>query len=139
MRLLLLVIMVTASLPVNAHEVRPAFLQIRQIETSTYDILWKTPAQGDLRLALNVVLPSECRNVSEPRTTLVNAAVIQRWRTDCTGGLPGKRIVIEHLQTSLTDAIVRFEPSSGTPKTLRMNGATPDALIPSQQSFGQVA
>ena len=139
LRLLLLALMMAASLPVSAHEVRPAFLQIRQIEASTYDILWKTPAQGDLRLALNVILPAECRNVSEPRTTLVNAAVIQRWRSDCTGGLPGKRIVIEHLQTSLTDAIVRFEPISATPRTLRLNGAAPDALIPSRQSFGEVA
>jgi hydrogenase/urease accessory protein HupE len=137
--LLLLAIMLAVALPATAHEVRPAFLQIRQIDTSTYDILWKTPAQGDLRLALNVMLPAECRDVAEPRTTLVNAAVIQRWRSNCAGGLPGKRIVIEHLQSTLTDVILRFEPLADTPKTLRLNGAAPHAVIPSRQSFRQVA
>jgi hydrogenase/urease accessory protein HupE len=137
--LLLLAITMAAALPATAHEVRPAFLQIRQLDTSTYDILWKTPAQGDLRLALNVILPSECHNVSDPRTTLVNAAVIQRWRSNCAGGLPGKRIAIEHLQSSLTDVILRFEPLADTPKTLRMNGAAPHVVIPPRQSLRQVA
>jgi hypothetical protein len=137
--LLLLAITMAAALPATAHEVRPAFLQIRQIDTSSYDILWKTPAQGDLRLALNVILPAECRNAADPRTTLVNAAVIQRWRSHCAGGLPGKRITIEHLQSSLTDVILRFEPLAATPKTLRMNGAAPHAIIPSRQSLQQVA
>jgi hypothetical protein len=137
--LLLLAIMLATAMPATAHEVRPAFLRIQQLDTSTYDILWKTPAQGDLRLALNVILPSECRDVARPRTTLVNAAVIQRWRSDCAGGLPGKKIVIEHLQTSLTDVILRFEPLAATPKTLRMNGAEPQVVIPSQQSFTRVA
>ena len=51
----------------SAHEIRPAFLEIREIEPNTYDILWKTPAQGDMRLALNVELPPGCRNSGEPR------------------------------------------------------------------------
>lgn len=138
-RLLLLLAMLAATTPVMAHEVRPAFLQIRQIDTSTYDILWKTPAQGDMRLALNVILPSECRHVAEPRATLVEGAVIQRWRSDCTGGLLGKQVTIENLETGLTDVILRFEPLSDPPKTLRINGAAPHAVIPSRQSFGQVA
>ena len=32
-----------------AHEVRPAYLQIREVQTQHYDLLWKTPAQGDQR------------------------------------------------------------------------------------------
>jgi hypothetical protein len=140
MRMLLpLVILMTGAMPATAHEVRPAFLQIRQVDTSTYDFLWKTPAQGDMRLALNVILPSECRAIAEPRTTLVNAAVIQRWRSDCAGGLPGKTVTIEHLQTSLTDVILRFEPLSAAPKTLRITGDAPQAVIPAEQSFREVA
>src|SRR4051794_17089527 len=99
-----------AAVPVCAHEVRPAFLQIREIDASTYDVLWKTPAQGDLRLALNVLLPPGCRNVGQPRTTPGDAAVVQRWRSTCEGGLLGKQIVIENLETSLTDVILRFTP-----------------------------
>lgn len=133
----LLMLMFIASIAA-AHEVRPAFLQIREIEPATYDVMWKTPAQGDMRLALNVILPMECADAAARRATLVRAAVIEHWRTACAGGLPGKRIVIEHLETSLTDAIVRFEPLDGSVKTLRMNGATPAMAIPQQQSAAEV-
>ena len=122
----------------GAHEVRPAFLEIREIEPGTYDVMWKTPAQGDMRLALNVVMPVECTDSGTARTSLVRGAVVQSWRTVCAGGLPGKQIVIEHLETSLTDAIVHFEPLDGSPKTLRMNGATPAMVIPQQQSATEV-
>ena len=138
-RVLLLFLIAVISVPAAAHEIRPAFLQIREIERQTYDILWKTPAQGDMRLALNAILPRECKNLGEPRTTLVNAAVIAHWRANCEGGLPGREIVIENLETSLTDVILRFEPLTESPKTLRINGAAPTVVIPSRQSMGEVA
>jgi hypothetical protein len=116
-----------------AHEVRPAYLQIREIEPATYDVLWKTPAQGDLRLALNVILPQTCTDLGEARVTLVRTAVVEHRRSQCPDGLLGKRIVIENLETSLTDVIVRFEPRAGTPKTLRVDGANPSFVIPERQ------
>jgi hypothetical protein len=136
---LLLAVLLAAIRPAIAHEIRPAFLQIREIEPAIYDVLWKTPAQGDLRLALNVILPPECENNGPSRATRVAAAVVQHWRTACPGGLPGKRIMIENLETSLTDVILRFEALAGPAKTLRMDGATPYAVIPAQQSVWEVA
>lgn len=132
-------IVVSVVTPAVAHEIRPAFLHIREIGPSTYDVLWKTPAQGDLRLALNVILPRECRSVGAPRATLVNAAAIEHQRTTCEGGLPGKQVVFENLATTLTDVIVRFEPIAGSPSTLRVNGATPLVVIPMRQSTSEVA
>ncbi|MBI1359987.1 MAG: HupE/UreJ family protein [Alphaproteobacteria bacterium] len=122
-----------------AHEIRPAFLQIEETDPDTYDLMWKTPAQGDMRLALNVELPDACSNVSDPRSTLVDGAVIQRWRTKCQGGLVGKDIRIENLGASLTDVIVRYEPMEGRARTLRLNGATPHGAIPARQGWQEVA
>ena len=135
----LCLVITAAASPAMAHEIRPAYLQIREIAPSTYDMLWKTPAQGNMRLALDVTLPSNCRNLGDERTTPVDAAVIQRWRSTCDGGLPGKPIVIANLATSLTDVIVRFEPLEGRAKTLRTNGATPQVVIPERQSKLAVA
>jgi hypothetical protein len=137
--LFLLAIAMGAAMQARAHEIRPALLQIREIDASTYDFLWKTPAQGDLRLALNVILPAACRNVGQPRTTPVDAAVVQRWRSTCQGGLLGQPIVIENLETSLTDVILRYTPLAGSPRTLRIDGADPTAVIPARQSRWQVA
>jgi hydrogenase/urease accessory protein HupE len=122
-----------------AHEIRPAYLQIREVEPSVYDLLWKTPAQGEMRLALNVILPAECTNVSEPRATMVDGAVIQRWRTSCEGGIVGRHLSIENLSQTLTDAIVRYEPLDGAAKTLRVTPDQPSAAIPERQPWTDIA
>lgn len=138
-RLLVLLLMALAMTGAAAHEVRPAFLQIREIEPSTYDVLWKTPAQGELRLALNVQLPSHCRSVSPSRVTLVNAAVVEHWRTVCEGGLADRPFVFDNLAATLTDVIVRFEPIEGAVRTLRASGESPSVIIPARQTFSDVS
>jgi hydrogenase/urease accessory protein HupE len=125
--------------PALAHEIRPAFLQIREIEPQVYDFLWKTPARGEMRLALNIIQPDGCANVSEPRSTMVGGAVIQRWRARCPQGLVGQPIRIENLSHTLTDAIVRFEPLEGSPRTLRVRPEDPVAVIPARQAWTEVA
>ena len=53
-----------------AHEVRPAYLEIRQTGPESYDVLWKVPALGeDARLAIYIELPEGTRDVTEPRST----------------------------------------------------------------------
>ncbi|WP_129780864.1 HupE/UreJ family protein [Peristeroidobacter soli] len=132
-------VLVIAGAPASAHEIRPAFLQIREIEQSTYDVLWKTPAQGDMRLALDAVMPPQCRDLGATRATLVDAAAIEHRRIVCEGGISGRQIAFENLASTLTDVIVRFEPLAGSPKTLRVNGATPFIEIPARQSMGELA
>ena len=63
-----------------AHEVRPAYLELRQTSAETYKITWKVPGRGeDLRLALYVELPSGSVDVTERRGVFVNSAYIERW------------------------------------------------------------
>ena len=122
-----------------AHEIRPAFLQIREVEPNTYDMLWKTPAQGEMRLALNIILPKDCTAAGEPRSSMVGGAVLQHWRTICTGGIVGKPIEIENLSHTLTDAIIRYEPLDGSDKTLRVKPDNPITEIPAAQAWTEVA
>lgn len=140
-RLLLLILaaLAFASTPANAHEVRPAYLQIRELDADTYDILWKTPARGEMRLALDVVLPAACESVSPPNTVMLDGAVIARWRETCRGGLVGQTIGVSSLDRTLTDAIVRFEPAEGRALTLRLTPDSPETAIPAQQPWLQVA
>ena len=59
--LLIPVLLVTLAPSVFAHEIRPAYLELRQSGPETYDALWKVPGQGDLRLGLYVDLPARLR------------------------------------------------------------------------------
>ena len=64
----ILVLLAASASGAFAHEVRPAYLELRQTGPETYDALWKVPGLGDeLRLGLYVELPAGCTNVSEPR------------------------------------------------------------------------
>ena len=50
MRLVALLLALTAALfaqATQAHEVRPAYLEVRQIAPETYDVLFKVPAMGE--------------------------------------------------------------------------------------------
>ena len=59
------------SSPVSAHEVRPAYLELRQTGTETYDVLWKVPARGDnMRLGIYVEFASGTNKVTTPRTLI---------------------------------------------------------------------
>ena len=86
-----------------AHEMRPAYLQMRQTASDTYDIFWKVPASGDLRLSLHVELPQLCSNLTEPRGSFSGGAFSENWSVRCEGGLPGSTIHIDGLTATLTD------------------------------------
>lgn len=139
-RFLLFVLSALALAPAAvAHEIRPAFLQVREIEPQVYDFLWKTPARGDMRLALNVMPVAGCANAGEPRATTVDGAVIQRWRATCEGGLVGKTLEVENLSHTLTDTIVRVELLDRSPQTLRLTPDQASAIVPDRQPWTDVA
>ena len=90
-RFLLLLVCVLAFAPgAWGHEVRPAYLELRQTSPDTYDVLWKVPALGDeMRLGVYVTMPEGSTNLSEPRGAFVNNAFIERWMVKRAGGLTG--------------------------------------------------
>ena len=52
---------------VSAHEVRPAYLELRQTGPETFNVFWKVPGQGEnLRLGLYVEFPAGTTNLSSP-------------------------------------------------------------------------
>jgi hypothetical protein len=124
--------------PAAAHEVRPGYLEIREVEAGSFDILWKTPAKGDMRLALDVILPETCESVTSPRTVLSGGAVIARWRESCAGGLSGQEIGVAGLSQTLTDVVVQFEPAEGHARALVLTPDEPRAVIPQQASWTDV-
>jgi hydrogenase/urease accessory protein HupE len=111
-----------------AHEVRPAYLELRQTGPDAYDALWKVPARGDnMRLGLYVELPAACTPVTEPRASMVQGAYSERWSVTCAGGLSGGTIHIAGLSGTMTDVLVRIE---------RLDGSTQvERLTPSATSF----
>ena len=123
-----------------AHEVRPAYLEIREIAPEIYDVLWKVPARGqNLRLALYVRFPADARNVTEPRAIFTEAAYVERWRIQRPGGLAGQDVTIEGLPATKVDALIRVTDVEGITQTTRATPDSPTATIVATASRWQVA
>jgi hydrogenase/urease accessory protein HupE len=109
-----------------AHEVRPAYLELRQTGSETYDALWKVPGQGEnLRFGLYVEFPASCTNVTPPRGVMVNSAYLERWSVKCAGGLTGSATHIAGLSATLTDVLVRLQRLDGAAQVTRLTPSSP--------------
>jgi hydrogenase/urease accessory protein HupE len=120
--------LLVASLPstAHAHEVRPGYLEVRQVDAESFDVLWKVPAKGEYRLRLHARLPEECTGAPN-QGSFVGGAFVERWRATCPGGLVGRAIDIEGLSATRTDVLARIEWLDGTTQAVR--------LTPEQTSF----
>ena len=58
-------VLIGAAQPARAHEVRPGYLELTETGADTYDITWKVPAMGDLRLGLYVRFPDATEETRE--------------------------------------------------------------------------
>jgi hypothetical protein len=123
-----------------AHEMRPAYFELRQTGPETYDVLWKVPGQGeDLRLGLYVELPHDCTNLNKPRASMINHAFSERWTVKCSGGLTGGTIHIAGLSATMTDVLVRLERLDGTTQVTRLMPSTPSFAVEAAPSALEVA
>ena len=98
-RLLMLLCVASAFLAsaVQAHEVRPGYLELRQTASDTYDLLFKVPALGEeFRLALYVRLPEGAEDITPPQALFTGSAYVERRSIRHAGGLVG-RLEIEGL------------------------------------------
>lgn len=121
-----------------AHEVRPGYLEIRELDERTYDVLWKVPAKGDKRLGLYVGLPAECRDF-EVVGTMVPGGFIERRRIECEGGLVGKTIRIDGLPDTRTDVLARVDRGEAGMQTVRLTPEEPGFVVEQSPSAFDVA
>lgn len=124
----------------QAHEVRPAYLELKQTSEDSFDVLWKVPALGDnLRLGLYVRFPESCVIESEPAAMFVNEAYLERSRIREPSALVGSTIHVDGLKTTMTDVLVRIERLDGTTQVERLLPEQPSFVVQASPSRWRVA
>jgi hydrogenase/urease accessory protein HupE len=124
----------------QAHEVRPAYLELRQTTADTFQVLWKVPAMGDnLRLGLYVRFPETCEIAAEPTGMFANNAYVERSIIREPDALVGSAIHIDGLKTTLTDVLVRIERLDGSTQVARLMPESPTLLVEASPSGWQVS
>ncbi len=127
---LALSLLAVLTIPALGHEVRPAYLELRQTGDETWDATWRVPARGeDLRLGLYVELPAGAENLTEPHGMIRDDAYQERWTFRCPGGLGGQTIRISGLASTSTDVLVRITRRDGGTQSTRVLPKSPSFVV----------
>ncbi len=98
----------------QAHESRPAFLEIEETAPGHYDVRWRTPVLAGMRLPIVLRFPEGVRNVREPLVQELSDSLLERrWIETGPEGLAGQRIGFPGLELTITEAVVRAEMLDG--------------------------
>jgi len=117
-----------------AHEVRPAYLELKQSAPDTWDVLWKIPALDDQRPGIDVRFPPDAKELHEPRGLFADGAYIERRRIQREGGLDAQTIRIDGLAGTTIDVLARIEHADGVTQTVRLLPDAPGFIVEASSS-----
>jgi hydrogenase/urease accessory protein HupE len=124
----------------HAHEVRPAYLDLKENAPGHYDVLWRTPVLSGMRLPVVLQMPDGVRNMRDPQfDDLTDSRVERRWIDAGPGGLEAKRIDFLGLQLTITDVLVRIERLDGAHSTELVHPSRPYIEVPAARSVATTA
>lgn len=122
----------------QAHEVRPAYLQIDQTGADRYTVIWRTPLLSGAPLPVVLTLPPGTRTVSGPGTQSMPGSTIERRIVEIPGGLAGQRIDFVGLQATITDVLARITLDGHTTTTM-VRPSEPFLAVQAEQGAVAVA
>src|SRR5262249_7173320 len=110
----------------QAHESRPAYLEITATAPGRCDNVWRIPVLSGTRLPVGLRLPDDVQNVTEPATHELSDSLVERRVITAGGdGLAGKRIEFPGLQATITDVLVRVRLRDGRQMTTLVHPSQP--------------
>ncbi len=113
----------------QAHESRPAYLELKEIVSGRYDLLWRTPLWSGMRLPLALKFSDGVRDITAPALQELPDSLIERRLIEADGGLSGKSITIDGLRATITDVFVRIVRTDTSTRTFRLTPAMPSLVI----------
>lgn len=108
--------------PADAHEVRPAYLELTETAEAEFAVTWKQPVRDGRRLRIDPIFPADCEQ-GEPVVAIVGGALVSRWTIECA--LDAGKIRIAGLNRTLTDALVRIDRLDGDDVSTVLRPAAP--------------
>ena len=121
--------MLSISSFVRAHEVRPAFFSMTQINDSTFQVVWKLPAMGNAIPKIYPILPDNWI-INNEKANLLPGNLRQNYLLQIEGQLGGNKIYFEGLEKTLIDVLVSINLLDGTKYSLMVRPSNPTYMIP---------
>jgi hypothetical protein len=130
LQVVLLTVLLLANQGSNAHEVRPAFLDLSETTPNLFLMTWKVPALGEFRLGITPRWPASCHVVGELSSMQAGGAFIEHGQVGCDLELAGQTITIDGLGATMTDVLVRIRTADGAVRTARLTPSSPSFTVP---------
>jgi hydrogenase/urease accessory protein HupE len=123
----------------QAHESRPAYLEINELTPNRYTVLWRTPVNSGMALPVRLQLPPGVRDLSPPAIRDLSDSRIESHLIESSDGLAGKRIVFVGLQGTITDVLVRVQLANGSQTNVLVHPSNAWVEIPREEGWQTVA
>jgi hydrogenase/urease accessory protein HupE len=125
---LILVAFLISFLWVKAHEIRPAYLEIREFPNRV-EIFWKQPVSGESGIYLTPILSSGWLTDSASLNSSSGSALIRQWKIKTEKSISGQTITIDGLKNTITDVLVKIVFADGTNITKIIRPSDPSFVI----------
>ena len=124
----------------QAHDARPAYLEINETAPGRYEVLWRTPINAGMHLPVVLKFPDDTHNITAPSLKEFSGLLLERrWIDAGKTGLAGKRIEFVGLQATITDVLVRVQALDGNHTTALVHPSQPWVEIAASQGIAAVA
>ncbi|MFK7984189.1 MAG: HupE/UreJ family protein [Saprospiraceae bacterium] len=120
-----------------AHEIRPAYLEIKQTTETTYEVLWKIPLLGNKAPKIDPILPDNF-TLKQIDDEFLPDAYIRRYEGNYLAELNGQKISIKGLDLTLVDVLVQINLIDESSYTLLLQPDKSEAVIPKEPNKWEV-
>ena len=94
-RLTFLALALLASVGASAHDARPNYVEIVEVESKEFNVSWKVPASVPGTALPFPTLPADCVSEREPAWRQAGAEILGQQQLRCDSGLSGRTVGIE--------------------------------------------
>jgi len=124
-----------------ADEIRPAFLELTQESDSTYAVLWKKPSQGEAKSAFKLapLFPKSAKIIGVKKITKTLSATLESYVLEESGALINKPIIIQGLESTSSDVLVRVHYMDGETEFIRVLPESPSFTLTHESGFFNMA
>ncbi len=125
----------TLSFKVAAHEIRPAYLQLIQIDENTYEAYWKVPILGEMVPKINPIFPAGFQLEQLNRPNKTGGAIVYSYLLRSEIALPGQRLFIDGLDKTLIDALLTIKYLNGETVSILLQPDKDAIIIPGESKL----
>ena len=126
----------------HAHRFAPSLLKVTEIAENSYNMVWKTPAQGTSSVPLRPTWPESCEITNTSPAQLEGTGKVSSWQMNCpelgADGLVGDTLGVSGLGANQASAMVMIELLDGRRYQEVLNAEQPAFVVPEEPGTGEV-